>query len=88
MCTYQTERLDVSGSGKGSEGWFSLSCATFYFDHPTHYPAEHSLNIDFLNLDGGAREESRWNSTQPRHGSWHGRSWRLFRPRRSPDRRQ
>jgi hypothetical protein len=55
MCTYQTQRLDVSGSGKGSEGWFSLSCATVCFDHPAHYSAEHSLNIDFLNLDGGAR---------------------------------
>ncbi|MGD0944515.1 MAG: DUF6295 family protein [Acidimicrobiales bacterium] len=31
-----------------------LSSATVYFDHPAHYPAEHSLNIDFLDLDGGA----------------------------------
>jgi len=52
MCTYQTEKLDVSGSGKGPDGWFSLSNATVYFDHPAHYPAEHSLNIDFLNLAG------------------------------------
>jgi hypothetical protein len=50
MCTYQTEKLDVSGSGKGPGGWFSLSTATVYFDHPTHYLADHSLNIDFLNL--------------------------------------
>ena len=50
MCTYQTEKLDVSGSGKGPAGWFSLSNATVYFDHPAHYPAEHSLNIDFLDL--------------------------------------
>jgi hypothetical protein len=52
MCTYQTEKLAVSGSGKGPGGWFSLSNATVYFDHPAHYPAEHSLNIDFLDLVG------------------------------------
>ena len=52
MCTYQTEKLEVSGSGKGPGGWFSLSNATVYLDHPAHYQAEHSLNIDFLNLVG------------------------------------
>jgi hypothetical protein len=52
MCTYQTEHVDVSGSAKGPSGWFRLSSASVYFDHPTHYPADHSLNIDFLNLDG------------------------------------
>jgi diaminopimelate decarboxylase len=54
VCTYQTEQLSVNGSAKGPGGWFSLSSATVYFDHPAHYPAEHSLNIDFLNLGGGA----------------------------------
>jgi hypothetical protein len=54
MCTYQTEKLELNGSGKGPGGWFSLSSATVYFDHPAHFPAEHSLNIDFLDLDGGA----------------------------------
>ncbi|MGA2805106.1 MAG: DUF6295 family protein [Acidimicrobiales bacterium] len=54
MCTYQTEKLALKGSGKGPAGWFSLSRATVYFDHPAHYSAEHSLNIDFLNLDDGA----------------------------------
>jgi len=54
MCTYQTEKLDIAGSGKGPQGWFRLSNATVYLDHPAHYPAEHSLNIDFLNLDGAS----------------------------------
>ena len=49
MCTYQTERLAVRGSGKGPAGWFGLSDATVYLDHPVHAPAEHTLNIDFLN---------------------------------------
>ena len=49
MCTYLTEKIDVSGSGKGAAGWFKLSEASVYFDHPVHAPAEHTLNIDFLN---------------------------------------
>lgn len=49
MCTYLTEKVGVTGSGKGASGWFKLSEATVYFDHPVHAPAEHTLNIDFLN---------------------------------------
>jgi hypothetical protein len=49
MCTYLTENITVAGSGKGTSGWFSLTDATVYFDHPQHAPAEHTLNIDFLN---------------------------------------
>jgi hypothetical protein len=48
MCTYLTENVDVTGSGKGASGWFKLSEATVYFDHPVHAPAEHTLNIDFI----------------------------------------
>ena len=53
MCTYLTEKLDVEGSGKGAAGWFTLSQATVYLDHPQHAPAEHTLNIDFLNPQHG-----------------------------------
>ncbi len=49
MCTYNTEKIQVTGSGKGAGGWFSLTDATVYFDHPVHAMAEHTLNIDFLN---------------------------------------
>lgn len=49
MCTYRTEHVDIAGSGKGADGWFSLTGATVYFDHPVHAPAEHTLNIDFRN---------------------------------------
>ena len=48
MCTYQTEQISITGSGKGAAGWFALSDATVYFDHPVHAMAEHTLNIDFL----------------------------------------
>jgi Family of unknown function (DUF6295) len=53
MCTYLTEKIDVTGSGKGAAGWFTLTDATVYFDHPQHAPAEHTLNIDFLNPADG-----------------------------------
>jgi Family of unknown function (DUF6295) len=53
MCTYLTENVDVEGSGKGTAGWFALSQATVYFDHPQHARAEHTLNIDFLNPQDG-----------------------------------
>lgn len=53
MCTYQTEHVSVTGSGKGAIGWFHLEEATVYFDHPVHALAEHTLNIDFANRSVG-----------------------------------
>ena len=53
MCTYNTEKVEIAGSGKGASGWFSLTDATVYFDHPVHAMAEHTLNIDFLNPPKG-----------------------------------
>lgn len=49
MCTYLTESITASGSGKGAQGWFRLSEASVYFDHPVHALADHTLNIDFKN---------------------------------------
>jgi Family of unknown function (DUF6295) len=53
MCTYLTEKIEIAGSGKGPAGWFKISDATVYFDHPVHAPAGHTLNIDFLNPADG-----------------------------------
>jgi Family of unknown function (DUF6295) len=53
MCTYQTERVALQGSGKGAQGWFPLTDASVYLDHPVHAPADHTLNLDFLNPDRG-----------------------------------
>ena len=53
MCTYVTEHIAVSGSGKGRDGWFPLSGASVYLDHPVHADALHTLNIDFLNPQAG-----------------------------------
>ena len=53
MCTYRTEKIQVAGSGKGAAGWFGLTEASVYFDHPVHAPAGHTLNIDFLAPERG-----------------------------------
>ena len=49
MCTYQTEKVELVGSGKGASGWFGVSHATVYVDHPVHAQFGHTLNIDFIN---------------------------------------
>jgi hypothetical protein len=49
MCTYITELIEVTGSGKGRAGWFDLTDASVYVDHPVAAQAEHTLNIDFRN---------------------------------------
>jgi hypothetical protein len=54
MCTYQTTTLAMEGSGKGADGWFHVTDATVYFDHPVHARAEHTLNIDLINPSRGA----------------------------------
>ena len=47
MCSYLTVPTDVAGSAKGTQGWFSVTSAQVYFDHPFHAPFDHTLNIDF-----------------------------------------
>lgn len=54
MCTYYTEKVPLSeSSGKGPDGWFPLTTASVYYDHPVHAPAAHTVNIDFLNPGRG-----------------------------------
>jgi hypothetical protein len=53
MCSYVTVPADIAGSAKGPDGWFSVTNASVYFDHPYHAPFEHSLNIDFVDPDKG-----------------------------------
>ena len=53
MCTYRSEQTAVSGSAKGARGWFPLTQATVYFDHPYFTAAEHTLNVDLANPAAG-----------------------------------
>jgi Family of unknown function (DUF6295) len=53
VCTYLTETVTVEGSGKGAAGWFPVTLASAYVDHPVHAPYGHTVNIDFLNPERG-----------------------------------
>jgi hypothetical protein len=54
VCTYETVRVGVSGSGKGPGGqWLRVTDATVYFDHPVHAMADHTLNIDLADPAAG-----------------------------------
>lgn len=53
MCTYLTAKAEIAGSGKGPKGYFPVTQAMVYVDHPQHAPYEHTVNIDFLNPDHG-----------------------------------
>jgi hypothetical protein len=53
MCTYQTERVNLRGSGKSRQGWMKVTDATVYFDHPVHFPAGHALMIDVTDPSKG-----------------------------------
>ena len=48
MCTYLTVETGIAGSGKGAQGYFPLTHATVYVDHPQHAPYEHTVNVDFI----------------------------------------
>ncbi len=53
MCTYETTKLCIQGSGKGTSSWRRVTSATVYLDHPVSAPGEHTLNLDFLNQEAG-----------------------------------
>ena len=50
MCTGIIETTAIEGSGKGRDGWFTVTQANVSYDHSFHATAaEHTLNIDFAN---------------------------------------
>lgn len=53
MCTGIVETAEVSGSGRGAEGWFKLGQVNVSYDHPFDANLEHALNIDFVNPNIG-----------------------------------
>jgi len=53
MCTMISEKVKIDGSGKGTQGWFTLQQANVSYDHPFNAPYEHALNIDFVNESEG-----------------------------------
>jgi hypothetical protein len=53
MCTNITTMIDVSGSGKGPQGWYPLARAVVSYDHPFHASLDHAINVDFLDSSSG-----------------------------------
>lgn len=53
MCTMIAEKIKIDGSGKGTNGWFTLTEAAVTYDHPFNAPFEHALNLDFTNESMG-----------------------------------
>lgn len=55
MCTSIADKKAISGSGKGPEGWFTLSHVYVGYDHPVHAPLEHAIQIDLVNESSRSR---------------------------------
>ena len=57
MCTMIATQTPISGSGKGTAGWFNLTQVNVGYDHATHGQFDHALLLDFVNptLGVGAR---------------------------------
>ena len=53
MCTMISQKVEITGCGKGSSGWFNVDQALVSYDHPYEAPFEHALNIDFVNEASG-----------------------------------
>ncbi|MSQ10880.1 MAG: hypothetical protein EXR52_07770 [Dehalococcoidia bacterium] len=53
MCSWIVEKAQLSGSGKGANGWFELTEANVVYDHPYHAQLDHALCIDFVNPGQG-----------------------------------
>jgi hypothetical protein len=53
MCTMISMQTPVSGSGKGTSGWFPISHANVGYDHATHSQLDHALLLDFVNPQMG-----------------------------------
>lgn len=54
MCTTIAMSAAVTGSGKGTSGWFPISKANVGYDHASHSQLDHALLLDFVNPDLGA----------------------------------
>ena len=69
MCTMIVEQAKISGTGKGTSGWFTLDQVNVSYDHPFHASQEHALNIDFVNeAEGpGARVAVELDPESARH---------------------
>lgn len=54
MCLHIAHTVSVSGSAKGSQGWFPVASAVASVDHPQHASMAHTVNLDFYGRQGPA----------------------------------
>lgn len=69
MCTMIAKQVEIEGTGKGEEGWFTVRQANVSYDHPFKASLEYALNIDFVNeaLGPGARTAVELTETSARN---------------------
>ncbi|MBN2149134.1 MAG: hypothetical protein JW726_17240 [Anaerolineales bacterium] len=53
MCTMIAKQIEIEGSGKSMDGWFTLRQAAVSYDHTFHAPFVYGLNIDFTDQESG-----------------------------------
>ena len=56
MCTFISQQVSLSGSGKGQSGWFEVDQASVSYDHPFNVALEYALNIDFFGKVNGSSQ--------------------------------
>ena len=53
MCTTISLKQPITGSGKSTQGWFSIDHAYLGYDHPSHAQVEHAVLLDFVSEAAG-----------------------------------
>ncbi|MBM7789796.1 DUF6295 family protein [Tenggerimyces flavus] len=53
MCTTIANKVAISGSAKGSRGWFAVDQVCVSYDHPFHIDLEHAMMLDFVDAKAG-----------------------------------
>jgi len=79
MCTYDTERITVTGSAKGADGWFRATDATISYDHPT-LRRRTRVVVDLINPALGASSRVGLELTRNRRANW---LWQYSAPSRA-----
>jgi hypothetical protein len=47
-CSFEVDKVPVTGSAKGRKGWMTIDTARVYVDDPYHAPLDLTLNVDFV----------------------------------------
>ena len=53
MCTMINVCSDITGGGRGAQGWFPVDLLSVGYDHPTYMNLEHAITLDFMNKQQG-----------------------------------